>query len=733
MRYILFTLTIMVFVLSLTITAQVPNKISYQGLLTTSSGTPVQDGGYDLKFDFYNLSTAGELRYTETQNSITVESGTFSVILHPPVSIFSESLWVEVTAMSGPISGLPVTFSPRTELTSAPYSLAPWKTSGSNIYYSTGEAGTGFVGIGTAEPQYDLHIKDAWYANLMLENTTTDLGNTFANKAGNVTTYFNTFPQDYSPSQPRYKPLSSMIETDGINGLSFVTMNNAPIEFYTDGNYQRITITGSGNVGIGSTNPEQKLDVAGIVQMTGFKMTSNPSIGYVLTSDTSGEGTWQPIGASGTAGGDLSGFYPNPTIADNAITSAKIVDGTITGNDISNSATLNVSSLKGKILTGSHPAEFIGKDEGRIRISDTSDICFNSQEHLGASGGRTKLMYLGDRSNPGNVLTVGQFGLPSSLVIKNGGNVGIGMTTPSKKLEVEGSVKVRDTLFASNVSSNSPLSIQTSGTSRLYIDDVTGYIGLGTTTPSEWLTLGTSSGKPTIYVRGDIDRTFTGFLPDKPAFATHALGGTCFGIAQVWGGLGLIGYDIDTYGAGNIQFFTGNNVAGIPSTERMRITFNGNVGIGTTDPGSNKLKVQGSAQITDALLVNGPSTFGSSIAIDGNISAMGDMNASGDASITGNLNVSGLITGPSTVTGTTSVTTGTPVDVFLCSQSTSEEPALWIANAFPSSNATGSVEGTCQILIQNAGTNLYRTVLRITHTTNPGSTVTYKYYAMRLR
>ena len=60
--------------------AQVPQTISYQGVLTGGDGRAVADGDYTIRFDLYDRAVGGSLLWSESHEA-TVGSGIFHVIL----------------------------------------------------------------------------------------------------------------------------------------------------------------------------------------------------------------------------------------------------------------------------------------------------------------------------------------------------------------------------------------------------------------------------------------------------------------------------------------------------------------------------------------------------------------------------------------------------------------------------------------------------------------------------
>ena len=100
----------------------VPKKISYQGSLTDSTGAPVSDGGYDMRFDLYEASSGGSSLWTETHAGVSIQKGTFSVLLGPISIAFDKPLFMEVTVTGGPGITSSITFL-RSELTTVPYAF----------------------------------------------------------------------------------------------------------------------------------------------------------------------------------------------------------------------------------------------------------------------------------------------------------------------------------------------------------------------------------------------------------------------------------------------------------------------------------------------------------------------------------------------------------------------------------------------------------------------------------
>ncbi len=100
--------------------AGAPSTINYQGKLS-SSGTPV-DGTVDITFKLYSSSSGGGAIWSETQNSVAVSSGLFSVKLGS-VTPFDSTKLPKADLWLGVKVGADDEMTPRKKLASSPFAL----------------------------------------------------------------------------------------------------------------------------------------------------------------------------------------------------------------------------------------------------------------------------------------------------------------------------------------------------------------------------------------------------------------------------------------------------------------------------------------------------------------------------------------------------------------------------------------------------------------------------------
>ena len=271
------------------------------------------------------------------------------------------------------------------------------------------------------------------------------------------------------------------------------------------------------------------------------------------------------------------------------------VDGTIVNADISASAA--IAGTK------------ISPDFGSQAISTTGGLSSGTLNITGT----TARINLTDSNNNSDYQVANENGLfrirdttnsVDRLDVDSSGNVGIGITSPSSKLQVRDSTQgciVRVTAANDSeagidfgddddtdigriryMNSNNGMKFITNASERMRIDS-SGNVGIGTSSPGSELHVSSlgASDEPTIKISSENSSIFLRTAGSSGSFPTGS-GGDDGELTYVGGDFRL---GIGT-ASKNLIFFNGSGY-----TERMRIDSSGRLGIGTTSP-NTKLDVR---------------------------------------------------------------------------------------------------------------------------------------------
>ncbi|MFB0516928.1 MAG: hypothetical protein ACETWG_10060 [Candidatus Neomarinimicrobiota bacterium] len=234
--------------------AQVPQIISYQGVLRNPSTGELYDGNYDLTFRLYDVETSMTTIWSEVHTAVLVDDGIFSVNLgdNTPINLsFDIQYWLEIAVG-------PTTLAPRTKLTAVPYSLNAGAVTGSNNVFP----GSGSVGIGTLSPTSKLTVQGS-----------------IEIKGGTSVVAFS----------------------DGTTQATAAAGDDHSLNAAEGGPTDVVYVGKVGNVGIGTTSPTARLDVAGDVRANSLTLpatmryysiptvafTPYPGVNKLFITDTS--------------------------------------------------------------------------------------------------------------------------------------------------------------------------------------------------------------------------------------------------------------------------------------------------------------------------------------------------------------------------------------------------------------------------------------------------------------
>ncbi|MDD5547503.1 MAG: hypothetical protein PHN74_01190 [Candidatus Pacebacteria bacterium] len=478
----------------------------------------------------------------------------------------------------------------------------------------------GNFGIGTTDPQYKLDVKGSvratsniWvYGSIIMSKS----DGVIQMRAGTAALPGIVISGDENTG----------IFSSGADKLSF-----------SAGGTERITMLDNGNVGIGTATPDSAFTAMGGT----FKLQVKS--GEIFTS-----GFYAQPGGTTYLGNTIYNYATDADLTVNPRTTSKnLLLATGTGNvgigttaplgklDIGSTGTLafgaatekieSIGHSSGKYITitargGATSARSIwmGRrgDDYNYLWMDTDATKFSFQKGMqivGGSniygnlvfGGSTYLLGMGGSPIYGNNTSSGNLILDSTssgtkgfvLINPSGGNVGVATTSPGAVFAVNGTIysntgyKFPDGALITN---GAGLNSWTRANPNTYPTTIGNNIGIGTSSPDEKL-----------HVAGNIKLSGTG----KLIWGMNSWINSSDGLFTLNAPSNSLKLDVNPSGVSQILTSGASSLTlGASSTERIRISAAGNVGINSTDPGV-EFDVTGRGRFSQGMQITGWQTF----------------------------------------------------------------------------------------------------------------------------
>jgi trimeric autotransporter adhesin len=438
------------------------------------------------------------------------------------------------------------------------------------------------VGIGTTSPAYKLDVNGVVNIKAggfqMIEADNTYLG---VNAAGYASSLGIVKKMGSSPS---FAFTSNAGGLNTANAMYFGMLAGSNLAAVSDCNLTTMmTLANSGNLGIGTTTPAYKLDVNGTVNASSY------------------------VGATITSLSNLALYGSNTSLSASNVaywSSNNLVNKT--GGDMTNYLQVSSNSSFARIGSSASVGMYLSLNQGQnmwIPESNwpTYGIGSSPTGTLGISG----FYGIAFATQGAHNMTIAS------------GNVGIGTTTPSTKLDVNGMINIAGTDWGSglmfsnaderilrttsasypglvaNINPSSNFSVVSTGANvRLLVQGSTGNVGIGTTSPSYPLQVnGTIHSTSNVYVNnGQIGTPTTATLggvgdrfilyPGTGSVHPYSMG---IGTGTMWRSVPT-GSQHQWYIGGTVGMTLSNNNLGIGTTSPVaRLEVNGNILMSSND------------------------------------------------------------------------------------------------------------------------------------------------------